>query len=177
MANCSRFQFVSNNASWRSIRSFRCGNCTGGILSIDPAAIDVAKLSSDWSHSPQLLLLSPIPGRHLIPTPRMHCRSQKQTWTRVGQATASKRSARLRHPRNICGTTHERTSAAARCRGLEANESLAMRGWRVVRELVGRVPDCTPIERRLAKSGGQGGGVSAETPARPQLACRESHLF
>jgi len=40
MANCSRFQFVSNNASWRSIHSFRCGNRIGGILSIDPAAID-----------------------------------------------------------------------------------------------------------------------------------------
>src|SRR5438128_993416 len=47
MAHCSVVSYCpSNNTSRCPILSFRCGNCTSGFHSNDPAAIDVAKLSS-----------------------------------------------------------------------------------------------------------------------------------
>jgi hypothetical protein len=89
--------------------------------------------------------------------------------------------AELRHPRNVSATTHEINMTS---QSRDKMRSLSVRGWRVVRGFSERVPDCTPMKRRLAKSGGK---VVVCRPSRLRRAAdgrldrnsreRESHLF
>jgi hypothetical protein len=154
-------------------------NCTSGIHSIDPAAIDVAKLSSACFSSIRLrtrVSFHRPTSQRLAPNPRMLATAQapSRTKRRAIYRHQDRPCVKLRHPRNVPATTHKINMTS---QSRDEMKSLTMRGWRVVRGFWERVLDCTPMKRRLAKSGGKVVVCRPRHPLDRNSRSRELHLF
>ena len=179
MANCSGVFVIVEQHVTVSDPFVLMRNCTSGIHSIDPAAIDVAKLSSACFSSIRLrtrVSFHRPTSRRLAPIPRMPATAQARSRTKrwAIYRRQNRPCAELRHPRNVPATTHKINMTSE---SLEEMEALTVRGWRVGRGFLRTRARLHTDEEKIGKERGQGGGVSVEQipprggqPARPQLA-------